>query len=393
MKCFFGTSLPNISMKASHSRNREVIGDNYNVERLHILVEMMHGLGDTVCALPMIAELRYMYPHAYICVICKTEGEQNIIELSGITVDAIIVLDIYKSLYHTWNIISSLRCKHFDIGISSVITPVRKSKAFMDLCGVKHHAGYQANGFNVFSTNEHFVVASVYSARLVVQWYKPVDTDEVSGSKKFIEIDDVIRAPQLYIREKEKKYMLKRIGFYPDIALCIGNAGSSFTNRWLRCGKVYPKSWGIHKMKELLQLIVDSGYTVVLIGGQQELALLSSLGEYTRSSRVSTLVGMCDVIESMAAISLTKVVVGVDTGMQHIAAALGISTVSIFGPTNPKRCGAYGDRSFFVEAAVDCKYCYGTKRFIHCSNRFCLQQILPIQVFKQIESVLSDKMK
>ena len=66
MKCFFGTSLPNISMKASHSRNREVIGDNYNVERLHILVEMMHGLGDTVCALPMIAELRYMLMLIYV---------------------------------------------------------------------------------------------------------------------------------------------------------------------------------------------------------------------------------------------------------------------------------------------------------------------------------------
>ena len=89
--------------------------------------------------------------------------------------------------------------------------------------------------------------------------------------------------------------------------------------------------------------------------------------------------------ESMALVTLCDVAVGVDTGMMHIADALGVKTVSIFGPTNPKTHGAYSDQASFVEADLPCKYCYGTKNYVECKDRECLKCINVMDVLRAMK--------
>ena len=74
--------------------------------------------------------------------------------------------------------------------------------------------------------------------------------------------------------------------------------------------------------------------------------------------------------------------------MQHIAAASGARTLSIFGPTNPKMSGAYADNAEFVEADVACKYCYGTKIYVECKDRKCLKNISVKMFRNRINEVL-----
>ena len=90
----------------------------------------------------------------------------------------------------------------------------------------------------------------------------------------------------------------------------------------------------------------------------------------------------------MAAIKRCTCSIGIDTGMQHIAGALSVPTVSIFGPTNPKYIGPFSTCSYFVEHEVSCKYCYGTDRYIYCKHRRCLTEISPQQVMDIVERVL-----
>ena len=104
--------------------------------------------------------------------------------------------------------------------------------------------------------------------------------------------------------------------------------------------------------------------------------------------QVVNLVGRCSIKESMVAIKKCTCSVGIDTGMQHIAGALSVPTVSIFGPTNPKYIGAFSNCSYFVEHFVDCKYCYGSYNYIHCDNRRCLTEITPKQVMDMVHYVL-----
>jgi len=345
-----------------------------STKQLNILVEIMHGLGDTVCALSLLKGVRYLYPNARLTVLCKMNAGRDIIESSRIPVDEIIVLDVYKDIYLTYKTILNLRKHHFDIGISAGITPVKKSKLFMTLCGVKKHIGFQASGTNKYDYYIHFVEANVktlgleFSDKLKPQLYVDSDSDE------FVES---------YFKMLEKTK--------PIIGLCIGNADPSLTNRWLRIGCVFPKAWGITKMHDLLDLLVKDGNQIVLIGGSQEIPLLEELNEFLELPQVVNLVGKCSIKQSMAAIKRCTCSIGIDTGMQHIAGALSVPTISIFGPTNPKYIGAFSNCSYFIEHDVDCKYCFGTEDYIQCTNRRCLKEITPQQVMEMLHHVLANE--
>lgn len=346
-----------------------------STKQLNILVEIMHGLGDTVCSISLLKGVRYLYPNAKITVLCKTPPGRDIIEASCLSIDKIVVLNVYKNLYSTYKTILELRREKFDIGISTAITPVNKSRLFMKLCGVKQHIGFQASGTNKFDYDIHFVEANVRTLGL--------------------EFSDKFR-PQLYVDTESDAF----VEFYfktldktkPIIGLCIGNADPSLTNRWLRTGRIFPKSWGITKMHNLLDLLVKDGNQVVLIGGSQEIPLVSEVNEFLNLPQVVNLVGKCSIKQSMAAIKRCTCSIGIDTGMQHIAGALSVPTISIFGPTNPKYIGAFSNCSYFVEHEVDCKYCFGTKLYIYCKHRRCLTEITPQQVMEKVKLVLEKKL-
>ena len=286
--------------------------------QLHILVEVMHGLGDTVCSLALLKGVRYLFPNAKLTVLCKMNAGRDIIESSHILVDEIIVIDIYKSIINTLKTIDYLRKQKFDLGISAAITPVKKSQLFMKLCGVKQHIGFQASGTNKFDYDIHFVEANVRTLGL--------------------EVSDELR-PQLYVDTDSDKSICHYFDGLdqsrPIIGLCIGNADPSLTNRWLRTGRVFPRAWGITRMHNLLELLVKDGNQIVLIGGPQEIPLLEELTEFLKLPQVINLVGKCSIKQSIAAIKRCTCSIGIDTGMQHIAGALSVPTISIFGPTNP----------------------------------------------------------
>ena len=181
--------------------------------QLHILVEVMHGLGDSVCSLALLKGVRYLFPNAKLTVLCKMNAGRDIIESSHILVDEIIVIDIYKSIINTLKTIDYLRKNKFDLGISAAITPVKKSQLFMKLCGIKEHMGFQASGTNKFDYDMHFVEANVKTLGL--------------------EFNDELR-PQLYVDTDSDKSICHYFDGLdqsrPIIGLCIGNADPSLTN-------------------------------------------------------------------------------------------------------------------------------------------------------------------
>ena len=68
--------------------------------------------------------------------------------------------------------------------------------------------------------------------------------------------------------------------------------------------------------------------------------------------------------------------IAVDTGFGHIAAALGVPTISLYGSTNPEYTGALGDSSIHLSAAFPCapclkRECHYRKPAAGCSGLLC----------------------
>jgi ADP-heptose:LPS heptosyltransferase len=240
--------------------------------------------------------------------------------------------------------------------------------------------------------------------KLGIQFSENMDLMTLNDKKHFVEanlmaldemkIAPIVKEPNLIpdkiLQVKIEKHLNKDTDNRNVIGVCIGNADTTFKYKLIRKKPVYTKGWGISNMSFLCKELLNAGYKVVLIGGKQELPLLEQMPAEVKDNAIS-FVGKTTVYESIALASLCDVVVGVDTGMQHIADAVGTKTVSIFGPTLPKYTGAHSDKARFVEYSGGCRNCVYTSSYTKCKDRKCLNEISVQQVVETIKESLKEK--
>lgn len=105
------------------------------------------------------------------------------------------------------------------------------------------------------------------------------------------------------------------------------------------------KQWPAERYGQVARALARCGVqSVVNYGpGEEELALAAeTAGEGAARAF------QCSISELIALTRRAKVFVGGDTGPLHLAAALKVPVVAIFGPTDPARNGPYGTRSFVL---------------------------------------------
>ena len=345
------------------------------MERIKILVEMKHGLGDCICDLPMLRLLRDNFPDAFIGLIVNNKVNEDLIRMSGIKVDEFYYLSIKNNSFLTsLKIIIKLRLKKFDYGILATMTPKLKGKFFFTLLGIKNKIGEQFEGRNFFDLDDkmHFVKRNI---RLI----EPMCKKSLASVEPYISVD----------REFFNKMSQSLNNDKPIIGICIGNGDTSLYKGSL----VYTRGWGINNIRSLIIDIKREGnYNIFLFGGIQEEKLLEHLKDILKDNNIYNFVGKTNIIQSATLAKLCKLVVGVDTGMQHVADAVGTKTLSIFGPTNYRTHGAYSNRAEFIECKPKllCQYCFTNKNYYECQNRRCLYMIGVDDVFNKILEIMEE---
>ncbi|MDQ3547197.1 MAG: glycosyltransferase family 9 protein, partial [Chloroflexota bacterium] len=97
------------------------------------------------------------------------------------------------------------------------------------------------------------------------------------------------------------------------------------------------KRWPADRFGELARQLLRDGVAVLLSGGPGDASIARLIAELAGIPEIHVLAGKIDVGALAAILSRASVYVGPDTGVSHIAAATGVSTIAIFGPTNPHR--------------------------------------------------------
>ncbi len=115
------------------------------------------------------------------------------------------------------------------------------------------------------------------------------------------------------------------------------------------------KRWPAARFASLADALVQSDPHVrlVLVGGPDERASADALLEHCApETRAQTrdFVGRFDLRGSLALLAHLGLFVGNDTAILHSANALGIPTVALFGPTNPRKWGAPAPNRRVLEA-------------------------------------------
>ena len=107
------------------------------------------------------------------------------------------------------------------------------------------------------------------------------------------------------------------------------------------------KRWPAERYGEVAAKLASDGVRSIVNYGPGE----ESLAREAEAASAGAARGIkCSITELIALTRRSRLFVGGDTGPMHLAAALGIPVVAIFGPTDPARNGPYGTRSVVLRS-------------------------------------------
>ena len=110
------------------------------------------------------------------------------------------------------------------------------------------------------------------------------------------------------------------------------------------------------------------GYRVKLLWGNEE--------ELARAREIAAIADNVDVLDQLSLTSIAELlvnsegVVAVDTGLGHLAAALSVPVVSLYGGSNADLTGTYGRRQLHLQSSLSCA---------PCMNKNCSREDAPPQ--------------
>lgn len=136
-------------------------------------------------------------------------------------------------------------------------------------------------------------------------------------------------------------------------------------------------------------LAAGRSWTAVLLGSPDERELAESVRRAMRSPALN-LAGRTSVAEMAAVLEGARLFLGNDSGPLHLAAALQIPTVSLFGPTSPGKWAPQGPQHVALRKVEQCPQCFPWHPRATCAEQGrCLKLIAVPEVVQAMEQVLA----
>ena len=144
-----------------------------------------------------------------------------------------------------------------------------------------------------------------------------------------------------------------------------------------------PKRWPIKSYVELAEkLLHTTSFKIVVLAGPDD--AFCDAFHAIKSDRLLNLQGKTSLKESMSILSRTKICIGNDSGMNHIAEAHGVPCLTIFGATDPRFGFApHAVKSTYLSKELWCKPCSttGSKKCFR-DKLYCMEEISVAEVYE-----------
>ncbi|HEX3857377.1 MAG TPA: lipopolysaccharide heptosyltransferase II [Verrucomicrobiae bacterium] len=142
------------------------------------------------------------------------------------------------------------------------------------------------------------------------------------------------------------------------------------------------KRWPVEYFSQLVSLLAEkfSAARFAILGSAED----KPLGEIISRAMPEHCLNLCgetSLPEMIEWIRLCELMVTNDTGPMHAAAALGKPLIALFGPTEPRRTGPYGQIEDVLRIELPCSPCLKSYCTYEKPNE-CLKAILPATVFE-----------
>jgi len=146
------------------------------------------------------------------------------------------------------------------------------------------------------------------------------------------------------------------------------------------------KQWPLERYRELIERILEERIEarVVLFGSPAEKEMIEELAGGL-GSRVTVAAGQTTVKQVAALIEKCNMLVCNDSGLMHVAVAVGTPVVAIYGPTDIRRTAPLGAEHTVIRHELPCSPCFrleGDEQIHLCPHHDCLMTITTDEVFQ-----------
>ncbi len=329
-----------------------------------ILIVKMSSLGDVIHSLPTLAAIRHNWPNAKI-VWAVHEAFSGVLPGKP-WVDEVLYIDKkkLKSVSYLMALRKQLKAYHFDIAID--LQGLMKSALVTMVSGAKRRVSYWEAREGSRLINEPLVGEHQYGH--VIERYLDV-VRCLGGTVDGIEFPLVeLGAASESVREKLLK---EGSDVKPYVVLTPAT-------RWA------PKDWPLDRYAEIGDKLLTAGYEVVLLGGPDDAPKGEELQSYAKGTFIN-MMGKTSLHEMMALIQHCALFISGDTGPLHMANAMQVPLIALYGPTYPGRLGPYGNDRATVIVSPTSK---ATMEHMKTDDAETMKDITVDMVWKAVEETL-----
>lgn len=150
------------------------------------------------------------------------------------------------------------------------------------------------------------------------------------------------------------------------------------------------KRWPDEHYAALAARQLSEGWQVWIFGSAKDREVAQAIREQVPEKyrdRVNILAGETSLAEAVDLMAQVAVVVSNDSGLMHIAAALGRPLVAVYGSTSPEFTPPLGERVEVCRLGLECSPCF--ERECPLGHLNCLRQLPSAQVFAAVQRVIA----
>ncbi|PSW19283.1 lipopolysaccharide heptosyltransferase II [Photobacterium sanctipauli] len=148
------------------------------------------------------------------------------------------------------------------------------------------------------------------------------------------------------------------------------------------------KRWPEQYYAQVAEEMIEQGYQVWLFGSAKDHPVTQAIRDSLPSGKqhaCHNLAGQTNLIEAVDLLAACETVVSNDSGLMHVAAAVGCKVVAIYGSTSPDYTPPLSNQVAIVHIDIDCRPCF--KRECPLGHLKCLNTLPPKQVIEAIHSL------
>ncbi len=330
-----------------------------------ILVIKLRYVGDVLLATPVLSRLRENFPKAHLAMLVNP-GTDDVVR-DHPALDEVLVLK-RGNLVRQWRFVRDLRRRLFDLVID--LTDADRSALLSWLSGSPMRLGYNSEDRWRGLLYTQVVDADRFAMHTVRYHLKAMETLGLTGQPP---------APLLTVApeaRREADRLLREVGMDGARPFVCLHPGA----RW------WFKAWPADRYAALADLIqTDTATQALFLGSDQERSLERRITDGMKTP-FRSLIGKTSLKALAAVLERAMLMVSNDNGPMHMASALHVPVIGLFGPSDPAVWGPWGDEHRTFYKGLDCRACFHPDCFRGEQN--CMRLITLHEVWEAVRKRL-----